>query len=849
MIKLIRRYPFLLAATLLVFIGTVVFLVFVNTIDSNGEKAASQLLNIENQHLVNISNKIDKTEIKRYAEDIPIEPFSLSPSLTPSGSTSDAVKINKHVYRRKIVLETNFLEKDLYQHPVLIDINTLQWIRESKLPIDIENIYFTDDDGSTILPHHVAYGYGQKTTRVWVNIPHLKAKHDKNIYIYYSFQVFRTFMDPKPAFPIIDSLVGWYVMDDALSRDIHDLSGNNNHGVLSRLDFYMYWHMGEFGNEPTYYTFFNDWERLYNFGNNSYAERQYGKSLYFSVPTEKHPSLAKSGAMEFWIKPYHIMEDYTQQIVINDKENFSIGLLHNGGIYLQAGNQNNKVHWDANIKQGYWYHIVVNWDFETKNTQLFVYGKEIQKARPSTNFQWQALPELGKLHFGGYYAKNKLLGFSGYLEAIRIYDKTLTQSEVKLAHQLNHRKYYLPKAKIGEEEIAKSNETNNKAINFTQIHHLKVNPNIRINTLYATPLSYYSTNRDILPSPFSKSGDLVNQIKNFDQHHPIFGISSHFYSYIGTEISIDNHYLLHYVGLRINNPDLIKELKISFSWYVDYNQLRNNKENNSWKTGWINWLLPQASACAPLYSYWELGESHLELIRIDKDICWYKLKEPLMIGKSASIMQMEYLAINEPGMIEIQLKEMVFMDSQQLWQKAAIFQEKPQELDTEYYHLNTMYLASLKETEQGSIELQVTENNDLSILFRNTGQNEIALSNESYYYIIHNLFDSIHIKDQSGKIISKFSMLDLARKYHQITIIPPNHYLQFPLLEHNEVSPNEHYDIYLMRTKPYLATPESSKVISWIFNNDPYQYFPDTSESHLWKRIQVDENLELGLSE
>jgi hypothetical protein len=841
------KSSYILLILLLLLTGTISFLAYTYFDQLARERHRSQTLSIENQHFQNISAKIKKLEIIKYAEDIPVEPFSLSPPLAPSGKNSDTVEINKHVYRRKIVLETKFSEKDFYQHPVLIDINTLQWIRESKLPIDTENIYFTDDDGSTILPHHVAYGYGQKTTRVWVNIPHLKAKHDKSIYIYYSFQAFPSALDSTPPFPKSNSLIGWYVLDDALSKDIYDLSGNNNHGGLSRLDFYMYWHMGEFKNEPTYYTFFNDWERLYNFDNDSYAERQYGKSLFFSVPTEKHPSIARRGALELWIKPYHIMQDYTQQIVINDKENFSIGLLHNGGIYLQAGNPNNKIHWDANIKQGYWYHIVVNWDFETKNTQLFVYGKEIQKARPSTNFQWQALPELGKLHFGGYHAKNKLLGFSGYLEAIRIYDKTLTQSEVKLAHQLNHRKYYLPKAKIGEKEIAKSNETINKSINFAQIQKLPTNPGIRINTLYTTPLSYFEKRVDIYPSPRRTTGDLINKIWNFDWYQPIFGISSHFFSHIGTEVSIDDHYLLQYMGLRVNNPDLIKDMKISFSWYVDYNDLRNQKEYNSWKVGWLNWLIPIASACAPLYSYKDLGESHLELVNIDNQICWYKLKEPFLVGKSASIMQMEYLTVNQPGVIEIQLKEMVFLDSNQDWQKATLFIEKPKTLDLLNDHLNTMYIANLDETEKGSVELQITEKNDLALCFKNIGQSYISFDDDSYFYIAQNLLDNIHVKNQQGKLLSKFSLKDLMTINTERMKIPPNYCLRLPLLEHNEIAPNQTYEVYLLRAENPLTPPKPYKIISWIINDNPYEYFSASSRSHLWKKLQTNEKLELSL--
>lgn len=813
------------------------------------ESARLKIINTENEFDQNISKKIQKVEIVSYQEDIPIEPFSLLPPLTPSGSLSDTLKINQHVYRRKIDLETSFLEKDLFQHPVLLDLNTLQWIRESKLPIDYENIYFTDEDGSSILPHFVAYGYGEKTTRVWISIPHLKAKHNKKIYLYYSIKAFHAYMDPKPAFPTINSLVGWYVIDDALSKDIYDLSGNNNHGDLSRLDFYMYWHMGEFKNEPTYYTFFNDWKRLYNFEKDSDSERRYGDSLYFSIPTEKHPSLAKCGAMEFWIKPYHIMQDYTQQIVVNDKENFSIGLLHNGGIYLQAGSPNNKIHWDANIKQGYWYHIIINWDFDTKNTQLFVYGKEIPKSKPNSNFQWKSLPELGKLHFGGYYAKNKLLGYSGYLEAIRIYDKTLTQSEVKLAHQFNHRKYYLPKTNIGEEETAKSNESIDKSINFNQIPKLPTNPGIRINTLYATPLSYHGDNSEIHTSPSRTTGDLVNRIWNYEWHQPIFGISSHFYSHIGTEVSIDNHYLLQYVGLRVNDPDLIKDLKISFSWYADYNDLRNHKEHNSWKIGWLNWLMPIASACAPLYSYIDLGESHLELVSINNQICWYKLKEPFLVGKSASIMQMEFLTVNQPGVIEIQLKEMVFLDNNQQWQKATLFIEKPKTLEVLNDHLNTMYIASLDETEKGSIELQITEKNDLALCFKNIGQSYILLDEDSYFYITQNLLDSIHIKDQQGKLLCKFSLLDLWTKNTESMKIPPNYCLRFPLLEQNEIAPNQTYEVYLLRTDNPLTPPKPDKILSWIINNNPYEYFSASSKSYLWKKLKTNDQLELSFSD
>ena len=110
----------------------------------------------------------DQSKLKRIfsntklvAYDFPQSPVTIhAPS--DRGQKSDQLTISDHLYRRKIVLKTTGSPTSLKNFPICIDLDTQQWIEEAKLSMISENLYFTDEDGTTLIPFSIAHGSGKR---------------------------------------------------------------------------------------------------------------------------------------------------------------------------------------------------------------------------------------------------------------------------------------------------------------------------------------------------------------------------------------------------------------------------------------------------------------------------------------------------------------------------------------------------------------------------------------------------------------------------------------------------------------------------------------------------------------
>jgi hypothetical protein len=533
---------------------------------------------------------LDKKRIfsntKLVAYDFPQAPATIhAPS--DRGQKSDQLIISDHLYRRKIVLKTTGSPNPMKNFPICIDLDTQQWIEEAKLSMISENLYFTDEDGITLLPFHIAHGYGKKATRIWLSIPELPAwTNQKEIYCYYSRSSDYPGFKQIPGFPLQENYYGWYVLDELKDKHGVDLSGNMNPAELIVSSYESGWGSYNFYENKSY-IFFNDWRKWY--------EQDSNKGVYLTVPGKNLQALSQKGAVEFWFKPYYVLEPIIQHFMTDTDQHIMIGMLPDRSIFLQLGSRQNRIIWDTFIHQGTWYHLQLSWDFAKKQAKLYLYGKEVPVRSGLSSFSWNPPKALGDLHFGGYYVENSSYGFSGFMEGFRLHKAPLSPEQANQNHKYNHFRYYFPTHTMEKEEIAQNTQEDQLSLDFATSNTIPVNEKISINTIYAMPIHYSDAWNGKV---YNGKDDLINIIRNPDEYQEVFGMSSHFYSYVGTEVSIQESFLLEYIALKINEPKLIEDIKISFSWLVDckhpyYPYLYSSL---SWTDKALAWLFPPANA-------------------------------------------------------------------------------------------------------------------------------------------------------------------------------------------------------------------------------------------------------------
>lgn len=784
---------------------------------------------------------LDKKRIfsntKLVAYDFPQSPVTIhAPS--DRGQKSDQLIISDHLYRRKIVLKTTGSPSSLKNFPICIDLDTQQWIEEAKLSMISENLYFTDEDGITPLPFHIAHGYGNEATRIWLIIPELPAwTNQKEIYCYYSRSSDYPGFKQIPGFPLQESYYGWYVLDELRDKKVMDLSGNMNPAELIVSSYESGWGSYNFYENKSY-IFFNDWRKWY--------EQDSNKGVYLTVPGKNLQALSQKGAVEFWFKPYYITEPIIQHFMTDTDQHIMIGMLPDRSIFLQLGSRQNRIIWDTFIHQGTWYHLQLSWDFAKKQAKLYLYGKEVPVRSGLSSFSWNPPTVLGDLHFGGYYIESSSYGFSGFMEGFRLHKAPLSPEQANQNHKYNHFRYYFPTHTMEKEEIAQNTQEDQLSLDFATSNTIPVNEKISINTIYAMPIHYSDAWSGKV---YTGKDDLINIIRNPDDYQEVFGMSSHFYSYVGTEVSIQESFLLEYIALKINEPKLIEDIKISFSWLVEYSHpyYPYRYSSLSWTDKALAWLFPPANACGPFYSYKLLGEAKLKLVGIVNGVCWYKPEKPLYVNSLATIMQLEYLPSKEKGELHIKMEDLIFLDSAKQFHRAKLHRSKPELLfeyeridEESYHHFNSEYIAKQMPMEKGSVELTTNEQNELVLMLRNIGTDPIQLNVKSRYYFQENLFTHFLISTEDQQTILEISLLDFYQ-YLNDAPIPVGHYLYIPLLFEDDSKNYGDLKVKLLRKKGNLDDfDQQTKIISWVLDNKPFEFRSINEEGMIWKEIRKD---------
>ena len=236
-----------------------------------------------------------------------------------------------------------------------------------------------------------------------------------------------------------------------------------------------------------------------------------------------------------------------------------------------------------------------------------------------------------------------------------------------------------------------------------------------------------------------------------DREYPIFqGVESH--SYQGTPIylsSVHNNQFLSYIGLKINDPSLISNIRVELG--VDY-LTRPIIE----KLGFVgnifgklvSWLSTKTvEACGPGIYLRNVGDSHITYIGAKDGISWFKLDKEISVsdiplsycnggdcgGYNNIIedlsggnlrMHINYIPTGNKGILKIQLADAVFHNNQNGNYSEAYLDKSSSD----------MYRAILSDQEYGSLAFvrDVVNPAVLDLVLTNKGNDPIIVDDYSF---------------------------------------------------------------------------------------------------------------------
>ena len=657
--------------------------------------------------------------------------------------------------------------KVLFNNVVCFSVYLPELYNGASFQFSPANIVLINSDGKTLLPYWTQDDY-QAEMLIWTKLPVYTPEVKKILYIAVNKNLDYSVVDETYAFSNFDSVftplepyvTGQYqfrVNKIGTYKEILDISGNHTNAVISNFGW------GE-----------NNWETAAN-RYNEYCkllfrnERDEGKKVVCEILNKNQVALSlQEGSVEMvvdfrngtlsdysaHVQNRDILVDYQKLVFMEDTNHLFTIYYFEEALYWRFIKNHTPVLMKMPLSnellqdQQPVLHIFCTWNQSLNRYCFYLNGIE------KTNWEIQEISSqeaktfIGNLIVGGSVDTKSSAG--SFIPFVFLYNKSFNDSQVKdLMTYHWHRQNPKLFAALGSyKETKESRELD--------IENVPVGNSFFFDLLYAAPIHnsfyrghYYGTNVN------DREVNVLSEENT--KWQPVFGIPTHFYSYVGTYIEVKEPCMVEYIQLKITNPEMIKELKISFLYtmHVYMNQKEQaettfGKLLQSIQYAW-NYLVPSAEACGPFYRHRQYGSSLLELVSSDGDMYLYRLKEPIYVDKEADFMQISYKNAARIGLFSLAVKNIYYF-SDNHYSKAVYAPDVPMKYShgctkewnekKKTYTLNingsdTMLLypnfqCYLLGEEKGVYYITVQDHGkELALVFKNMGKKPITFNKES----------------------------------------------------------------------------------------------------------------------
>jgi len=327
-------------------------------------------------------------------------------------------------YRRKLTFDNSAQNEDLNDFPVLIKLDSSFDYSNTKL--DGTDLRFIDSDDTTVLNYHIEKWDSGGESFVWVKVPNIPANSNTDyMWMYYNNPDASDAQDESNTYD--SNFVGIWNFNESSGTITYDSTQYNNDGVFYGETFYD----GTFGNgtagtEPT-------WK--------SGIDCRYGSCLEF----EGTPNVAAdvisvsdipntSLTVMAWIYPKQILGD--QRAIVSKWRGgtsewlFRLSNHTIARLEFHITNTTNDYEWTwanaYNIQLNEWTHVAVVYEISTGQVDFYRNGTLVPANR-----------QIGSTRDGSSIVRIGAQGgptfdpFNGTIDEIRIYDRTLSQTEIQ----------------------------------------------------------------------------------------------------------------------------------------------------------------------------------------------------------------------------------------------------------------------------------------------------------------------------------------------------------------------------------------------------------------------------------
>ncbi|MCR9143968.1 MAG: DUF2341 domain-containing protein [bacterium] len=136
-------------------------------------------------------------------------------------------------YRIPVTVDNSAGANALNEFQVAIQINTLGPISEGKMQLDGRDLLVTDSDAITQVPFWIEGPMNSVQTKLWVRLPAIAANTRKTIYVFYGNAQATALSNRANVFEReVPNVVAGYSIDEVVGNTLPDLSGNGYDGTI-----------------------------------------------------------------------------------------------------------------------------------------------------------------------------------------------------------------------------------------------------------------------------------------------------------------------------------------------------------------------------------------------------------------------------------------------------------------------------------------------------------------------------------------------------------------------------------------------------------------------------------------
>lgn len=137
-------------------------------------------------------------------------------------------------YRVPVQIDNTGNANTLTDFQVAITLNTLGPIGEGKMQADGRDVLIADSDAITQLPFWIEGPMNSPGTKIWVNIPFIAANSLRTVYVFYGNAQATALSDRASVFiREVPDVIAAYTMDEISGNTLPDLSGNGYDGTIN----------------------------------------------------------------------------------------------------------------------------------------------------------------------------------------------------------------------------------------------------------------------------------------------------------------------------------------------------------------------------------------------------------------------------------------------------------------------------------------------------------------------------------------------------------------------------------------------------------------------------------------